>query len=95
MNIIDLVAVAHQQLRLNIQSKRKKLVIFHTSKDYPKRLSKHLGIFHKKKKPCSIVTTLRSVLSIEDVNMRVNTEIITNSIRGNEGILIGTKERPD
>lgn len=44
-------ADAHQQLRLNIQLKEKKkskLVILHTSKGYPKRLSRHLGIFTHK-----------------------------------------------
>lgn len=55
-----------------------------------KKTIKASGNFHTKK-----IVTL-SVLSIEDVNMRVSTEIITNFIiRGNEGILIGTTERPE
>lgn len=91
MNKIDLVADAHQQLGLNIQLKRKKLVTLHTSQSLSIKAYEN---FHTKK-CCSIVTILWSVLFIEDVNMRVDTEIITNFIRGNEGILIGITERPD
>lgn len=92
---IDFVAGAHLQLRPNIQLKKKKknkLVILHTSERLSEKTMKASENFHTEKIVLLSKHGENTVLFIEDLNMRVNTERMLNFFRRNEIILWGTPE---
>lgn len=87
---IDFVAGAHLQLRPNIQLKKKKknkLVILHTSERLSEKTMKASENFHTEKIVLLSKHCENTVLFIEDLNMRVNTERMLNFFRRNEIIL--------